>query len=228
MGETDLKNRICYICGEPNADSDDHVPPKNIFLPEKRNQGEDLIKVPAHIKCNQMYSMDDEYFRIFVNVPGFWNNKDAQELWKSKIYSSLQRPEAKKFKRSILSALKPVDLFTKAGIFLGKSAKINIDSERVERVIERTSRGIFYKETECVLPLDTVFEIILIKPEESNIFGRSNHLSPIKNFANNSFIYRWSRAIDNNNSGIFWFIFYESVEFVVLFFDKYEWEKKSA
>ena len=55
------KLEFCYVCEKPftksNPSTDDHVPPKGIFLPEDRNWP---LILPAHEKCNSEYSFSDE------------------------------------------------------------------------------------------------------------------------------------------------------------------------
>jgi hypothetical protein len=224
----DIKKKRCYLCGENEADSRDHIPPKNIFLPKLRGKGEDLITVPAHSKCNGAYSKDDEYFRFFLSIPGYWNDENARELWKTKIFQSLQKPKANRYKQYLLALIKPIQLFSPSGIYLGESAQIKIDSKRINRVVERIARGIFYKEKKSIMPLETVLEIVYLRPQAKNIRDKILHLANPKSFANGSFLYWWNYAQDSPTTCIFWFTFFNSIDFAVFSFDRMEWEKRNT
>jgi hypothetical protein len=59
---SDIENGVCYLCGNEGVDSRDHVPPKAVLPKKYRSEGEDLITVPAHQRCNREWKNDDEYF----------------------------------------------------------------------------------------------------------------------------------------------------------------------
>jgi hypothetical protein len=58
---------FCYVCGNPFTESspstDDHVPPKSVFLADDRDWP---LILPAHKKCNQEYSFSDEQAKGLV------------------------------------------------------------------------------------------------------------------------------------------------------------------
>jgi hypothetical protein len=53
----------CAYCGSENANTDDHIPPKNIFRDPKPAT---LRSVKACLDCNGGPSDDDEYFRDVI------------------------------------------------------------------------------------------------------------------------------------------------------------------
>ena len=58
-----LPRSTCVYCGERDATTEDHIPPKCLFgLPLPST----LIKVPSCFQCNST-SRDDEYFRIALS-----------------------------------------------------------------------------------------------------------------------------------------------------------------
>tara|TARA_R110002049_G_scaffold308754_1_gene513922 strand:- start:66304 stop:67029 length:726 start_codon:yes stop_codon:yes gene_type:complete len=48
----------CYFCGKP-ASTKDHVPSKNLL---EKPYPKNLLTIPACLKCNQSFSLDEEYF----------------------------------------------------------------------------------------------------------------------------------------------------------------------
>jgi hypothetical protein len=53
----------CVYCGERDATTMDHIPPRCLF----DRQPATLIKVPSCFPCNNGASMDDEYFRTVLS-----------------------------------------------------------------------------------------------------------------------------------------------------------------
>ena len=58
------KKEICFLCGEDGADSDDHNPPKSLF----NNKNANTLVLPAHIKCQNRFAKDEEYFVNVVRI----------------------------------------------------------------------------------------------------------------------------------------------------------------
>jgi len=211
---TDIENKRCFICGEYNADSKDHIPPKNIYLKKYKSIGNDLISVPAHTKCNKKYEKDDEYFRYCLLIPAYWTNKVARELWDTKIKKQIHRKESFRFRKYLLDNIIPIDINSKGGIFLGKAQAALLDSKRMDRVLERIARGLFYSIKKYILPIDHPVEVQMLVPEYAQTqMKRFNVESNLISFCNKTFQYYWQQTIDNENKGLFWFVFFESVYF---------------
>ncbi|MDF2477577.1 MAG: hypothetical protein K0S24_3060 [Sphingobacterium sp.] len=98
--ELDIERKVCFICGEGKADSVDHVPPKNLFLPKYRSMGENLITVPAHRECNNGTSKDDEYFRFCLLTQAMWTSELAKELWDEKYKVRIHDPNKAGYKKA--------------------------------------------------------------------------------------------------------------------------------
>jgi hypothetical protein len=45
--------KLCYLCGKPNPDTREHIPPRGIFSKKPTGQ---LITVPVHETCNNKFS----------------------------------------------------------------------------------------------------------------------------------------------------------------------------
>ncbi len=132
----------CVYCGKSKGITNDHVPPKCLF-PHPRPS--DLITVPCCEICHCPQSEDDEYFRAIIATSGGSDKHPAAaKLWKGEIIRSLKKPEKKGFRNLIWQSIKPVDVVTKGGIFLGRSMALDYDLSRINNVLERTVKGLFY------------------------------------------------------------------------------------
>jgi len=220
LNKKQYSKKCCYICGKFGANSKDHVPPQGIYLKELKNIGNDLMTVPAHSQCNGGFSKDDEYFRFFLSIPSYWTNETARKLWKSKVISGLHKLEATIFRKSLLSLMEPVEIKTKSGIILGKSEQIKIDAERIDRIIERIVRGIYYYETKTIMPLTNQFQINFIEPKDN--FLRNNSLFGFKEkiFGGDTFKFWWKKFDEPTSTSAFSLSFFNSVEFLVFSFDE--------
>ena len=219
LNKTDLELKRCYICGKYEADSKDHVPPRNIFLKEDRDEGIDLITVPAHTLCNQSFQKDDEHFRLFLSIPSYWESAKARKLWDDKISKRFHRPEGRGFKRYITKNMYPVELTTPSGIYLGKTQGIKFDSDRVTAEVERIARGIFYKETSNILPRDWKVEVSLMSPKVREMRYKIDNANNWNSFANYTFKYVWNHTKEDVKNGVFWVVFFNTVDFWVFVSD---------
>jgi len=212
----DYDKKICYICGKENADSDDHVPPKNLFLKKYRDIGDDLITIPAHKSCNKLFEKDDEYFRFCLSIPSYWESDKARELWDEKMKDQLHRAESQGFRSYLLKSMKPIDLYSESGIYLGKGDVALLDAKRMDVVVERIARGIFYKKTKNILPLAWLMEVQMLHPVDGRQqMSRFRVEAKLSSIGNGIFKYFWQPTIEDQRIGLFWLIFFDSVYFWV-------------
>lgn len=136
--------KTCAYCGIENPKTKDHIPPKNLFgkpLPA------DLITVPCCNDCHKDTSKDDEYFRSAV---ASWEALDGIpliETLRDTVCRSLERKEAAGFAKNIVNSISETPTFTKSGIYTGNKSRMEIDYHRLNSVLERITRGLFFKET---------------------------------------------------------------------------------
>lgn len=116
---------VCVFCGSP-PDTRDHIPSK-VFLDEPLP--EDLPVVEACTRCNQSYSLDEEYLACFLEAV-LSGSVDPDKMTRSKIKHALSRNPR------LVSRI-------------GSSARIGSDgmilwtpeSDRVRNVVEKLARG---------------------------------------------------------------------------------------
>jgi len=214
------KIRECVYCGKVDKVSTDHIPPKNLFPSLKPNN---LITVPSCKECNEKASKDDEYFRLALSMRS--DISYHPEVLK-KLQRSLQKPEQQGFRASFLSSLAFVDSRTPSGIYLGKTDAFRVDMKRVNNVIKRITRGLFYKEKGRRLPDNYqvccyIFDIINEHPYSLGTFTMRDIITSTlqgKSLTVSDDVFRyWCRfAIDEENSLAMVLSFYNRVNFLAL------------
>jgi hypothetical protein len=131
----------CVHCGAVGPVTDDHVPPKNIFAPPRPP----LLTVPSCRACNAGSSLDDEYFRAMLNFhETAGDHPDARKV-RDSVFRGLARQESAGLRRRIADSTEEVRVVSKAGLFLGTRLGYRVDLERLDRVVARTVRGLYFE-----------------------------------------------------------------------------------
>jgi hypothetical protein len=142
---------FCVYCGSLENLDYDHVPPENIF-PKPRPKG--LITVRSCIPCNGGASKDDEYFRMMLCLNNdVGESPEAQKNWPA-ILRSLGREQAIGMRTALLKSIHPVQAMTWGGIYLGEMTGYDVKLDRINRVISRTVRGLYFHEQKRRMPDD--------------------------------------------------------------------------
>ncbi len=74
----------CYLCGRAEADTRDHIPPRNLFLPPVPDN---LFTVSCCRSCNEEFAKLDEQMRVFLT----YSRKVSaygKRVWKKKVVGS--------------------------------------------------------------------------------------------------------------------------------------------
>lgn len=202
--------RLCYFCGEPNADSQDHIPPRGIF--PKKSQGQ-LITVPAHKSCNEGFHKDDELFRNVI-ISGCYRTEKGRRAWDEQVVNSWgKNPGAKKSLRDLLIPVLIKDPTT--GIIVPKYA-VAIELELFERQVKRWARGLYYQRFNE--PLCQESEIIverLLPPEISiksinNCFKQNGYNPKWIHIEPNVFSYFYAASYEDKKIGYIIFVFFNT------------------
>jgi hypothetical protein len=147
----------CYLCGAP-ATTCDHIPPLGLF-PKPRPTN--LITVPACRTCNHGKSLDDEYFR---NVVAASSDDSPQSL---NLLHQRIIPRFRKKPGLILELLKSiewVDELSPGGIYLGRRRALGFDRNRIQAVIDKLVRGLFFNHAKRRLATNYVVDEFLYNP----------------------------------------------------------------
>lgn len=147
--------RICVYCGK-KADSDDHIPSKNLFTSESIIKAR-FQKVDSCVPCNRGFSKDDEFFRNYLVTFSQEDSENAAQIFNSKFRRSLERRPA--IARGLLNNMSLVNLFTPSGIFIGQKTKIaisKIELSRMSNVMNKYIKGLVSVHFNSRLPEDFV------------------------------------------------------------------------
>jgi hypothetical protein len=135
---------LCYLCGERQATTDDHVPPQNLFPNNAQFKG---FKVPACRDCNNGLAKDDEYLRDVLTMGCI--NADALQVLREKTIPSMRRPWAQlqrvRKQDRILARTFQAPMNSPGGLHLQPKLAIQFDTERIDRVCARIVRGLYYE-----------------------------------------------------------------------------------
>ena len=101
-------------------------------------------------------SKDDEYFRLALTIREDVFDNPAVQVILPKVRRSLRKPSKRGYLQSIINDLREIDLKTPGGLFLGHRLADMADLERLDRVISRITKGLFYKELGYPLPKEYI------------------------------------------------------------------------
>ncbi len=211
----------CAICGSLGLLTRDHIPPEALFgkpLPC------DLLTVQACRKCNGGASGDDEYFRNAICMSTYRGESRHGMVGSEKAIRSLQRSRRhrEEFERTatLVSVRSPNGEFERIGL------GFSVDSERINSVIRRIFRGIFFHETATVLPSE--YDISVDTPESyerSDVETQSRMertvLYPLRNiesksFAEGMFLYKFAKPDEYSCVAVCWMVFYRTLPVLCL------------
>lgn len=134
------RQKICYLCGLGNADTKEHVIPRNLY-PEPRKLPSDVLTLPAHFICNRHTHLHEEAFRDFI-ASGISSANPGHALW-SRTWKALHRPEAKRrqesFYKDIISQLK----INMQGGSSYVPIAVTLKDERVHWVLSKIIKGLY-------------------------------------------------------------------------------------
>jgi hypothetical protein len=157
MRDRHKKLKECVFCGkgkEAGPMSKEHVVPKGLW----DRKPSDLVTVPAHVKCNEKHSRDNEYFRLVIaNVCHDLGSKRAVELTQGPISRSMISRTKQFLGMTKDFAERP--RFSPSGIYLGHQASFSIDYSIIARVLQNSVRCLFYDLTGKRLPADSNIQV---------------------------------------------------------------------
>jgi hypothetical protein len=190
----------CYLCGAP-ATTSDHVPPRGVF-PSPRPAN--LITVPACKTCNHGCSLDDEYFRTVVSAVSR-DSPRSLHLLKQRILPRVREKPAMGIE--LLKSVHRVDVFSKGGIFLGRAPQITIDSARIQNVINKIVRGLFWHHTKQRLGSDSIVEDYILNPRIEKPLQDEISKLTLFNVGDGS-VFSYCFALDLPPQESFWFLMF--------------------
>lgn len=154
---------LCPLCALRPALVDDkgkryckreHIPPKAIFVKK-----DNLFTVPSCDVCNAGTSTSDEKFKVQL---GLYLGENSP-LWPSTL-KTFHHPDKKKYKESTLSNISSI--LVRANVTGGWGHKILVEAEPIKTVIKKVIRGLYWQQTQEILPAHIDVDVGLIKQGE--------------------------------------------------------------
>jgi len=207
---------ICYLCGKKPAEDRDHIFPRNLF-PEPRPAN--LPTVPSCRECNNSLSNDEEIFRSFIASGIAFETLSGYRIWTERIRPRLKK-NTRGFKTLLRKLVKEVPVFSPNGNYLGTAPTLQPEQEKIDRVLKKISKGLYYLETGHPLPDDVclLFQYVgedlqkMLAPPFDNAIQGAERID----FGQNVVTY-WRKTIeDNPTNSITWLVFYGVKGFIIV------------
>jgi len=131
--------KLCALCGENEATTKDHIPPKGIY-PKPRDNNISFNTIPACTSCNNGANVEDEEFKVLIGLSTgeYHDNPDV-------VINSIAGTVGKnqKIANQIFSTQKNIqaNIDSKA---LEPAVSITFDGEKYQKVITRIIRGLYW------------------------------------------------------------------------------------
>jgi len=208
------RSKLCYLCGKPNTDTKDHVPPRGIFPAKPKGQ---LLTVPAHRDCNEKYAEDDELFRNLI-IAGSGRTAEGEHAWNEQVVPSWK--ENRGAKRRLQERMVIIWVRDpKSGLFIPRKA-LGGDVPVFEREIDRCTRGLYYRKFNKPYPPSQEIKMDKLQPPEISIpdLNRGAARDGVKldwiHVEPNIFAYSFQVSPENMNAIIAFFIFFNTDVFM--------------
>lgn len=199
---------LCVYCGQKAIITRDHVFPRALFnspFPENN------ILVNSCKKCNNSYSIDEELFRTIIAGAATFT-EEGQKLWHNRVMkSSFER--SPKFKNYIKESIITVDVYSKAGIFLGKLPALQIDQlkeKRMKRVIKKMTKGLYYHHYNRIIDDSVKTQITFIKQIDEETLNYLNQLH-YNIIGNREIIYWYGKTVEYDYLSFWGILFYNTL-----------------
>jgi hypothetical protein len=167
-----VEPKSCVYCGSAPGVTADHVPPKAFF---PRPRPSNLATVPACFACNNATSRDEEYFLAALMFSDAGVTTPGKQLWDEKLHRMYAKNVG--LRRTIGRNLRPVQIATPAGIYLGRRMALVIDEPRLEAVAVKIVRGLHFLETGSPAPLDWDVKCLLLRERRHfDSVAQHNHM----------------------------------------------------
>jgi hypothetical protein len=191
----------CYLCGAL-ATTKDHIPPLGLF---QKPRPSNLITVPACLACNRDRSLDDEYFRLVI-AAGSRDAPQSHNVLQQRIIPRMRETPA--LVVEFLKSVQRVDFHSPDGTYIGQAPVFQINRPRVQAVIDKIVRGLFFKNTNHRLAVGYIVEDYLSYPKVEKSLQDVITELPFVNIGDGSiFIYRYHIS-NTNKSESFWFLMF--------------------
>ena len=176
-------------CSAREATTEDHVVAEGFF---DVAPPEGYIKVPSCYPCNNSYSRDEEYFLVAMLAEGTIRSVTANRVL-DRLSDDHRTGRRKRtgLALALLERIRPVEVESPGGIYLGSAQAVELDVPRVNRVLEKLVRGLFFHRVGKPLPPEARVSVE-IKPslERLRLPITAMAMSQAPSFLGDVFMYR--------------------------------------
>ena len=149
---------------------------------------------------------------------GASSSKDAAEVGAA-VWRSLDYPEAKGLRQNVVDSLSEADQWSPDGLVrLGRFVRIQMDHDRMNRILNKLVRGLFFKVTSMVLPEEYIVGIHLSgrSPDLQEYRKNERHLLdwPETVIGDRAFMCRFTASREDICQTVCRFGFYDTVTFM--------------
>lgn len=149
-------SRLCVYCGvRPATGRGDHIPPSCLFAVRP----DPPILIPSCFECNQGQSREDEYFRLTITSRADVADHPEVPTLSGTVVRGLARPQARGFLEGFCQNIGLAELRSPGGLYLQDVGVMNVDLRRLDAVVARIVRGLFYHETGTPLAPTSVVSV---------------------------------------------------------------------
>lgn len=217
------KKRIgqCYLCGTIGKMTQEHLP-SQCLSPETPKSG--FFFVPACSNCNNKYSHEESKFRDYlVTASAGKGNKSADKAYQAMRRNFMRNPIGRvgrphKDLIRIVKNISKKDFFSPDGkIYLGTGRIISSpDDLDIESVLIKIVRGLHFLHTKEIIPSSYIMHAKIIKHiEHPELFEDAK----IKGKVGDFFHFRGGWAKEDNKSGLWYMLFYQTIGAMAWFID---------
>ena len=163
---------VCVHCNAVPGCTADHVPPRSFFA---RPRPSNLLTVPACAKCNHASSIDEVYFLAVLMLSRAGTTEVGTKLWNKGLRRTFENDLG--LRRQVATSFRRRDFSTSAGVYLGRRMTLKFDRHRLEKVVAKIVRGLYFHERGFPLESGTeVLSFFLREPAHFEAMEESNHM----------------------------------------------------
>lgn len=204
--ECELGRRRAKPCRKYRGPYDNTAPiasrqaPCSLFPKPRPN---DLLTVRCCEECRTGWSKDDEYFAFAAaTAASLHEAPEAMRTWEH-LFRGLGSKKKLAFFRYLQKQTKTFAAQTPAGIYLGECGRIELDSERINRVGARIIRALFFREYERLVPPSHDVRFLLFQFSMEHVTSGVAHCSfESRTYADGQFRYQFRATAEDPDSSM--------------------------
>lgn len=188
---------LCALCGENEATTKDHIPPKGIY-PTPRDSDINFNTIPACSECNNGAAVEDEEFKVLMGISTgeFHKNPDVVVDWVARTIG-----HNKKIAAQIFSTKQNVHAHLR-GPILEPAVAVTFDGEKYNKVISRIIRALYWVQQGRALGLNSkisVFATQSMKPDFSKSMMDLMNCLEAHTLNKDTFVYKFQVCEDGSS-----------------------------